>query len=533
MRILPILLVIGGALSCPSPVSLQPDGGMQLSDGGNPPAPDASCAEPDAGIDGGQRLFFNSVNAGSAQLIFQSDFQGYVDAMVDAGLGGLHVFGQWRQRCYQCAGGTPIDMNTEPTLGVYDFSQYFQRLDYAITGRGMIVVLSFNFSGRLDTDPPSTGAYNALPAFLDAGEVMTYRDASGADVVYAGTPPVSGMTKIPRFENPLVRAALLDFVTAVVTQFRARYGQAILYYAFTFNPTGENEYVVTEGLQPGSFVDTSSDATSAFQQWLASRYSTPADVSTSWGTSPPFTSFNEIRMLNGQPPPPTGQAPAAYLDVMAYREAALGAFLREVRDRVHAAGGRVMAQFGSVWDSSSAQRGTFGFGRQIPGFDLVVIDDSPDYDHLFSMDYTRTNSPGVPFGIELDAPCRFGCSSGNEASCCDASTFPANIDVNYGTTRMDAQLSDGYQRGATYVDLANWDNFYTSAFTLFAPALDAGELLSYGESSAVSACPAQSLSLRGLYAQHENQNYINLILQAHNQLGGPSIPVAVIVNYDL
>jgi len=86
-----------------------------------------------------RRLFFNSVNAGSAELLFQPNFERYADAMRAAGRQNLHVLGQLRERCFQCAPGG-------------------------------------------------------------------------------------------RFEKPAVRAALLDFVTAAVTQFRARYGDAIRYF---------------------------------------------------------------------------------------------------------------------------------------------------------------------------------------------------------------------------------------------------------------------------------------------------------------
>src|SRR5262249_32196592 len=157
-------------------------------------------------------------------------------------------------------------------------------------------------------------------------------------------------------------------------QFRARYGDAILYYSFVFNTTGENEYAL--GPIP-SFCDTSPDARTNFQSWLSSRYGTPEAVAQAWERSPPFNSFSQIQILDGKAAPPPGEAPQAYLDFMAYREHALGDFLRAIRDTIHAAGGRALAQYGSVWDVLAAKRGTFGFGRQIAGFDLVVVDDAP------------------------------------------------------------------------------------------------------------------------------------------------------------
>jgi hypothetical protein len=503
--------------------------GAHSSDHADAPNEDATAdARHDAPADAStpHRLFFNSVNAGGP-LLFEADFEAYVDAMLAQGIQDLHVFGQQRQRCYQCA-PTPIDIDTEPTAGNYDFSVYFQRLDYAITQKGMHVVLSFNLAGRLDTDAATPGTYNALPPFFGVDDVMLARDASGTDAVFSAGPPGGNLTKVPRFEKPAVRDSLLAYVTAVVTQFHARYGDAIEYYAFTFNTTGENEYPLGGGL-----ADTSPDAAAAFRRWLAIRYATPADVATAWGHSPAFTSFNQIQILDGAAPPAVGAAPRAYLDFMAYREASLRGFLGDIRDRVHAAGGKVMAQYGSVWDVASATRGTLGFGNQIGGFDLVLIDDAPGYDHRYSMDYTRTNSPGVPFGNEGDSACDLACMSGDLATCCDAATYPAGIDVAYGIGRLDAQVSQSYAFGATYFDLANWDNFYVAAFGEFAAPLTRALVLGQQPPTTVTTCNTQALSLAQLYAHHDDQTYLAQTIAAHTALGGDTCPIAVVVANDL
>jgi hypothetical protein len=499
-----------------------------LIDSDAPDLPPADSAGSDATPDAASphRQFFNSVNAGGP-LLFQSDFEAYVDAMLAKGIHHLHVDGQQHQVCPQC-GPADIDIDTEPTLGTYDFSAYFQRLDYAITQKGMDVVLSFNLAGRLASDPAGSGTYNVLPSFFGVGDVMLARASDGTDAVFGAGPRGPSLTKVPRFEKPAVRAELLDYVTAVVTQFRARYGDAIVYYSFTFNTTGENEYPLGGGL-----TDTSPEAASAFQRWLAIRYATPADVSTAWGRTPAFATFDEIQILDGAAPPAVGSAPRAYLDFMAYRESALRGFLGGIRDRVHAAGGKVMAQYGSVWDAASASRGTLGFGNQIDGFDLVLIDDAPGYDHHYSMDYTRTNSPGVPFGNEADSACDLACASGDLASCCDAATYPANVDIPFGITRLDTQVSQTYAFGATYLDLANWDNFYTSAFDEFAMSLHRATTLGAAAPTTVSTCGTQSLSLAQLYTHHDDWTYVNQTISDHSALGGDTCPIAVTVANDL
>lgn len=191
-----------------------------------------------------------------------------------------------------------------------------------------------------------------------------------------------------------------------------------------------------------------------------------------------------------------------------------------------------MLQFGSVWDVLSSSRGTFGFGRQITGFDRVVVDDAPEYDHRYSMDVTRTNTPGVPFGNELDAPCRFGCTT-NANQCCNAPTYPTYNDIPAGIAGVDAQVSQSYERGASWVDLANWDNFYTTAFGLFGTSLASAVGLSNMLVSVPVAVDTQHVSLRALYLKHHNSAYIDSLVAAHAAMGGASQPIAVALIYDL
>jgi Beta-galactosidase len=484
------------------------------------------------------RIFSNVVNVGSPEFLFLDQFKAYIDAISAIGIRTLRVSGAWREFCHECA-PQEFELNTEPSPGTFDFSAYFERLDYAIEQKGMRVVLTFSLAGQLDSDPLVGGSQQVFPAFVGPDDLQQYRASDGTDRTFVLPQPNPGGTEVPRFEKPAVRQQMLDFVTAVVTQFRARYGDSIRYYSFVFNTTGENEYAL--GVPDSSFCDTSADARAQFQSWLSTRYATPQLVSQAWGHTPPFTSFSEIEILDGKPAPTVGQAPQAYLDFMAYREYALGSFLGDIRDRVHAAGGRVMAQYGSVWDALSAKRGTFGFGRQIDGFDLVLIDDAPAYDHLFSMDYTRTNSSNAAFGNEVDSVCFLACKSGNLAACCDGSTFPDKINnpsdpdlsVELGTTRFDAQVTQSYERGATYVDMANWDNFWQSAFPLFATSIASAVALGSELVTPVSTSVVQEVSLRDFYIDHDDEAYLNEIIAEHAALGGNNTPVAVSLSYDL
>ena len=470
-----------------------------------------------------RRRFFDTVNAGSAVFIYANQFHDYVDSTYAHGIRGLRVAGQWRMKCWQCAPDT-LDFDTEPAPGVFDFSVYFDRLDYAITTKGMRAVVSFNLGGKLATDPLSPGSQPVLPGFLGPDDCMMYRQSAGVDQVFQ-----SGLIRTPRVDRPSTRQAMLDFAAAVVQQFRARYGDNILSYSFTIAHFGESEYPLASYPY---FCDTSPDAAAGFRVWLQAHYGTPQAVAAAWGHSPPFTSFAQIQILDGKASPALGQAPPAYLDFMAYREYALASFLHQVRDAVHAEGGLVMAQFGSVWDVASSTRGTHGFGPMVEGFDLVVVDDAPTYDHLYSMDYTRTNAGGVPFGNEVDAPCNLGCTTGNITQCCYP--FPNQYwDLGLGLAQMNAQVSQSYGRGAAWVDLANWDNFYQAAYGLYATAIAAAVAQSLAQVTTPSATDTQVVSLRQLYVHHHDNNYINQLIGAHTAMGGQNTPIAVEVVHDL
>jgi hypothetical protein len=508
----PALLCLLLALAC----------GGGSSDAG----PDAAAALADAGPLP-PRLLTSSVVAGGPEFVSIDGFRDCLDAMQSNGIRDLHLFAAVRNRCSACgAGGQPLDVDTWPARATYDFSWFFDRLDVAIREKGMRVILSVSLSGRLDSDPQAPYAFlTTLPARFTADDLMMIRDGTGADVVYVSP---NADAEALAFEKPAVRAEVLDYATAVVTQFRQRYGDWIMYYSFTTNTTSENEYPLSAG---DTYADTSPHAAAAFRTWLAAHYASPGDVSTAWGRTPAFTDFAEIEILDGLPPPAVGEAPRSYLDFMAYREAALGSFLSDVRDRVHDAGGRAMAQYGSVFDWITPWRGSHRFGSQAAGFDLVLVDDAPGYPHAYSMDYVRSNG-GLPFGNEVDSPCSLGCSSGDLASCCDIDTFPDGIDPDLGAMRMDAQVDLTYAGGAALLDLANWDFYYQSAFPLYADSLDHAVVLAGQERTEPVPVATQTISLRELYRHHGDPSYVDSLVEAHDALEQDG-PVAVRLQDDL
>ncbi|MGH7741369.1 MAG: T9SS type A sorting domain-containing protein, partial [Candidatus Eiseniibacteriota bacterium] len=443
----------------------------------------------------------------------------------DRGIRVVRLTGQWREKCSQCAVNL-IDINTEPSIGVYDFSDYFSRLDYVVFTKGMKAVVSFNLGGRLDTDPTSPGAQAVLPTFLGPDDVMMYRPSPGVDAMWTN----GALIKAPRIDRPSTRRRMLEFAGEVVREFQARYGSEMLYYSFSIGSAGENEYPFADYPY---FCDTSPDAAAAFRIWLASRYGTPQAVAAAWGHAPPFATFGEIQILDGQASPPVGSAPQPYLDFMAFREYSLARFFADLRDTVHANSGSVLGQFGSVWDAMSATRGTYGFGRMINGYDLVLIDDAPTYDHFWSMDYARSNAGGVPFGNEADAPCNMGCTVPDINQCC----YPWPVNPLWsrplGAAQMDAYFSQSYGRGATWVDTANWDNWYDQDFAVYSAHV--ANAVTLASQMVIAPVPAdtQLVSLRDLYVHHHDQSYLDGLITTHTLLGGQSSAINVRVLYDL
>jgi hypothetical protein len=263
-------------------------------------------------------LFVNAISdMSTAFLRKEGQFREYLDSIKAYGINTIRIGGHWRVLCNQCA-RYHLELNAEPSPDTYDFSDYFDRLDYAIDTAHMRVILSFNFAGKLPGDSATKGAQRLLPDFLTADDVMTCRRSRGGDTLYSSA---SGNLKVPRFEKPAVRALMLGFVDAVVQRFSQRYGNNILYYSFTTNTTSENEY---PGMPSPGFCDTSPDAARAFRAWLQKKYVHPQDVSRAWGRSDDFSGFEQIQILDGQPAPHHNVANQAFLDFMAYRESAMG-----------------------------------------------------------------------------------------------------------------------------------------------------------------------------------------------------------------
>ncbi|WP_164851439.1 putative Ig domain-containing protein, partial [Larkinella soli] len=187
------------------------------------------------------------------------------------------------------------------------------------------------------------------------------------------------------------------FVREVAQHFQYLQNQDnLLFMSVVASPIQEAEYSPRNGRSDGSNYqipfDYSEPMKQAFRQWLQGRYSL-AELNRRWGSdfsrwetvipppynqSDPLTSFS--RGLWGQ-------------DWYVFRHLMLKRFLDETTRTIREVNGaiQVVNQHGSVWDRQSGLRGTFSFKNLAQNADGVKINDSPDYNHRFSMDVLRSN----------------------------------------------------------------------------------------------------------------------------------------------
>lgn len=310
----------------------------------------------------------------------------------------------------------------EASPGVYANLELFDaRLDYVVRELGMKAIVSIDLTRR---GPDGVVPVEAL-------------QQDGAGTLAHG---VNDRYMISFASEPAVQAAV-DFVRLVVERYHRRYGaEAILAYSVTYSLYCESEYWVG-----GRLLDYSPAARQGFRSWLGNRGGTVTAVNAAWGTR--YASLNEVE-------PPASFYGEAGLSWYQFRHAVLERLNDRMAQAVHgvAAGLKVGQQYGSVWDSQAAARGTLAFPALCEQADLVCVDDAPDYPFAWSMDLLRGSLPGKEIANECDRP-----AIGSDA-------------------QYLAQARVSFAHGATCLFFANWDDdpgrLPAHEGTLFAPIRD-------------------------------------------------------------
>ena len=295
--------------------------------------------------------------------------------------------------------------------GKTDYSEADGLLDYVINVKGLKAAVSIDFARRYGDGMLSDDELQrSIKGTLCIGDV--YYDRA-----------------VLSFSSDTATSKAVSFYSDAVAHFDGKFGKDILLYLPAFTQYCETEYWCTDQF------DYSDSAKNRFRDTMKERFGSIEAFNEA--TKSGFSSFDEI-----EPPPCTAHDA---LGVMWYdfRHDMLKSFIDRLAEAQKKAApeSKLALQLGSVFDEASYLRCTIRFADLCENADILWIDDAPLYDHKFSMDYVRSSLPDkVMIAQEIDGPRQVNASK-------------------------EAYLDQGmtsYERGATYLSIANWeyDDYY-------------------------------------------------------------------------
>lgn len=223
-------------------------------------------------------------------------------------------------------------------------------------------------------------------------------------------------------ENAVSKA--VKFYKTFVETMEKEFPGKIYCYIPTFTQYAETEYWVG-----GGELDYSVTAVNAFREWLKNKFGTTEELNKKLET----TVF-DIDTLD---PPSTKDATPIGIQWYIFRHEKLKNVIDRLSEAQHAVApdSKMAVQFGSVFDSASVHRATLNFPKLTENVQIMWVDDSPTYDHNFSIDYVRSNvRPELEIANEIDSASQDGASK-------------------------DAYLKQGnesFKFGCKIVNIANW-----------------------------------------------------------------------------
>lgn len=322
----------------------------------------------------------------------QAQFEATVDAAVAVGFNAIKVHIPWSR--------------VESVAGQYDYSPFDPMIEYVVKTKGMKVAISIDLTRRADD------------TVIDLDQMQ--RDPSG-NLCKGGS--VDGMRTVISFCSESAVNAAVAFYADAVERYNVLYGSDVLLYLPAFTQYAESEY------WPAGEYDYSDLAKNAFREYLKEKYSDITELNYVLGTS--FESFDEIL--------PPSCAASDNLGILWYqfRHYKLKSFIDALAaaQKSIAPDSKLALQFGSHFDSASAYRSTLAAGALAENADIVWIDDGPNTEHEFSMDYAHAIFPThIQLAQEIDGPYQVGATP----------------------EKYREQGHDSFGRGCTYVSIANW-----------------------------------------------------------------------------
>ena len=225
------------------------------------------------------------------------------------------------------------------------------------------------------------------------------------------------------FNSEYAVSKAVAFYRNATSHYHTLFGDDILFYLPAFTQYAESEYF------PAGEYDYSNNAKVAFLDFLKEKYPSVSDLNRAAGTS--YSSFDEV-----EPPSMDAVDNFGVLWYIFRHES-----LKNVIDQLASAqdeaapNTKFALQFGSVWCGVSYKRATLGFVDLCENVDVLWVDDGPTTNHAFSMDYIRSALPShIELAQEIDGPYQ--------------STATPELYRDQGLIC--------FERGATYVSIANW-----------------------------------------------------------------------------
>lgn len=323
----------------------------------------------------------------------QAQFESIVDAAAQTGFNAIKVHIPWSR--------------VESTkAGEYDFSAFDPMIEYVVKTKGLKVAISIDLTRRADDK-------------IIGLDQMMY-DPNG-NLCKGGS--IDGMRTMISFCSESAVNAAVAFYAAAVERYEAKYASDVLFYLPAFSQYAESEYWCA-----GEY-DYSDLARARFYDFLIDKYKDINALNAVLGTD--YTAFGQIELPSTTASDNLGQL------WYQFRHQKLKQMIDAlaVAQKQISPDSKYALQFGAIHDAASLSRGTLAAADLAELADVVWIDDGPNTEHEFSLDYSNgTFAPHIMLAQEIDGPRQNG------------ATPEKYLD----------QGMDAYTRGCTYLSIANW-----------------------------------------------------------------------------
>ena len=323
----------------------------------------------------------------------QAQFEAIVDAAAQTGFNAIKVHIPWSR----------VEAKT---AGENDLSAFDPMIEYVVKTKGLKVAISIDLTRRADDK-------------VIGLDQMMY-DPNG-NLCKGGS--IDGMRTMISFCSESAVNAAVAFYSAAVERYEAKYASDVLFYLPAFSQYAESEYWCA-----GEY-DYSDLARARFYDFLIDKYKDINALNAVLGTD--YTAFGQIELPSTTASDNLGQL------WYQFRHQKLKQMIDAlaVAQKQISPDSKYALQFGAIHDAASLSRGTLAAADLAELADVVWIDDGPNTEHEFSLDYSNgTFAPHIMLAQEIDGPRQTG------------ATPEKYLD----------QGMDAYTRGCTYLSIANW-----------------------------------------------------------------------------